>query len=567
MRYLIATLALVSIPAAAVAAPVKLVPAPDGAIDLREGDAPIAHVALKTPPLRRGTPVLREETVDGHRLVELRIPIRGTAAAEVWIGDVAGRGKPPLWSGITGPRDADAETGAGIELTAEHLLEYQTAAGVTRCDGVEPRLFPRVYDFDSGRFRPVLSALPPAGIETLVARRGDPAMPPGRPLGGFHWMAASSTRAAGSDARALGAPVELNDADVGTAWSEGLGGDGRGEFLTARATATGYAIRGLRIFPGDGSSLEALRRKNRVRRFQVAFGPAREQRFDVEIPADPAADAARWKDAYWVPLPKPIVSSCVTVVVTDVTPGKDAAPPKSFGTTAIGELSVFTDLDTPEGAERLVADLGERARLRHAAAAGRGPGEGGGASSGAGRAVDQGAPARVPGRSADDAGADAREPGRAGGADRGGGGREREGGAAGDRGAGAREDRAGVGAGAAAGGRERAGRGPRARGARARGAGRSGRGRGAAGRHGQGSAAAARGGGRRAGPGARCTGRGVAGGGGRRAARRRPARGRPGARAARADHAYARNGGPTRCRCCARRRWRPSAASRCARGR
>ena len=83
MRYLIATLALVSIPAAAVAAPVKFVPAPDGAIDLRDGDAVIAHVALKTPPLRRGTPVVREETVDGHRLVELRIPIRGTAAAEV----------------------------------------------------------------------------------------------------------------------------------------------------------------------------------------------------------------------------------------------------------------------------------------------------------------------------------------------------------------------------------------------------------------------------------------------------------------------------------------------------
>jgi len=357
MRYLIATLALVSIPAAAVAAPVKFAPAPDGAIDLRDGDALIAHVALKTPPLRRGSPVVREETVDGHRLVALRIPIRGTAAEEVWIGDAGGRGKPPLWSGITGPRDTDAETGVGVELTAEHLLEYQTAAGVTRCDGVAPRLFPRVYDFDSGRFRPVLSPLPAAGIETLVARRGDPAMPAGRPLGGFNWIAASSTRSAGTDARSLGAPVELNDADVATAWAEGLGGDGRGEFLTARATASGYAIRGLRIFPGDGSSLDALRRKNRLRRFQVAFGPAREQRFDVEIPADPAADAARWKDAYWVPLPKPIVSSCVTVVITDVTPGKDAAPPKSFGTTAIGELSVFTELDTPAGAERLVADL------------------------------------------------------------------------------------------------------------------------------------------------------------------------------------------------------------------
>jgi HEAT repeat protein len=361
MRFLIWTLALLGPPAAAVAAPIRMVPAAGGAIDLRDGDAPIAQVVLKTPPLRRGPAAVREVTVDGHRLVELRIPIRGTAAAEVWIGEVGGRGKGALWSGIAGPRDADAETAVGVELTAEHLLEYQTAAGVTRCDGIAPRLFPRVYDFDSGRFRPVLSPLPPAGIETLAARRGDPAMPAGRPLGGFHWVAASSTRAAGSDARALGAPVELNDADVATAWTEGLGGDGRGEFLTAHATATGYAIRGLRIFPGDGSSVDAFRAKNRVRRFQLAFGPAREQRFDVEIPGDPAADSARWRDAYWVPLPKPIVSSCVTVVVTDVTPGKEAAPPKSFGTTAIGELSLFTELDTPQGAERLVADLASSA--------------------------------------------------------------------------------------------------------------------------------------------------------------------------------------------------------------
>ena len=50
-------------------------------------------------------------------------------------------------------------------------------------------------------------------------------------------------------------------------------------------------------------------------------------------------------------------ASCVTVVVTEVALGKDASPPKSFGTAAIGDLAVFTELDSPEGAERLVADL------------------------------------------------------------------------------------------------------------------------------------------------------------------------------------------------------------------
>ena len=151
-----------------------------------------------------------------------------------------------------------------------------------------------------------MSPLPEPGIEKLDARRGDPAMPAGRPVGGFHWIAASSTRASGSDARALGSPVELNDGDVATAWAEGMGGDGRGEFVTARSTAGGYAVRGLRVFPGDGASLDAFRGKNRVRRFQIAFGPAREQRFDVEIPGDPTADAAHWRDPFWVPLPKPM---------------------------------------------------------------------------------------------------------------------------------------------------------------------------------------------------------------------------------------------------------------------
>jgi len=351
-------LAVVSLfPAISVAGqPLTLAPAADGGFDVKEGNASVAHVAVKTAALRRGQPRLREVVVDGHRIAELRVPVRGTPAEEVWIGEV-GKTVKTLWSGLAGPRDVDGETANGVDVEGDRVLEYQTASGVTRCDGVAPRLFPRAYDFDTGRFRPVMSPLPEPGIEKLVARRGDPAMPAGRPLGGFHWIAASSTRASGSDARSLGSPVELNDGDVATTWAEGTGGDGRGEFVTARTTAGGYAVRGLRIFPGDGASLEAFRGKNRVRKFQIAFGPAREQRFDVELPADPATDAAHWRDPYWVPLPKPMAASCVTVVVTEVAMGKEASPPKSFGATAIGDLAVFTELDSPDGPERLVADL------------------------------------------------------------------------------------------------------------------------------------------------------------------------------------------------------------------
>jgi len=334
--------------------------APDGALEIRNGDDLLTRVALKTPALRRGTPALRDVTVEGHRLAELRVPVRGTSAEEIWIGEVAGRPvrvTRVVWSGLTGARDADGETSLWVALTPERVLEYQTAAGVDRCDGIPPRLFPRAYDFAAGRFRPIVATLPPPGRETLVGHRGDPAMPAGRPIADFHFVAASTTRGAGSDARGLTAPLELDDGNPATSWAEGLGGDGRGEFLTARAAATGYAIRGLRILPGDGASLQAFRGKNRVRRLQIALGPAPEQRFDVDLPEDPAGDTVHWRDPYWVPLPKPMTSSCLTVVITGVTPGSEAAPPKNYGTTAIADLAIFTDADGPDGVNRLVSDL------------------------------------------------------------------------------------------------------------------------------------------------------------------------------------------------------------------
>jgi HEAT repeat protein len=361
----LAVLALLAAPPAqAEAAPaaggLRLNPAPDGALEIRSGDDVVTRLPVKTPALRRGTPVLREVTVEGHRLAELRVPVRGTSAEEVWIGEVAGRparSTRVVWSGMTGARDADGESFLWVEVNPERVVEYQTAAGVDRCDGIPPRLFPRSYDFASGRFRPIVSSLPPTGSETLIGHRGDPAMPAGRPIADFHFVAASTTRGAGSDARGLTAPLELDDGNPATSWAEGLGGDGRGEFLTARAAATGYPVRGLRILPGDGASLQAFRAKNRVNRLQIALGPAPGQRFDVELPADPAGDAAHWRDPYWVPLPKPVISSCLTVVITGVTPGSEAAPPKNYGTTAIGELAIFTDADGPDGANRLVSDL------------------------------------------------------------------------------------------------------------------------------------------------------------------------------------------------------------------
>ena len=357
---------LISVPVfAADAAPAPPAPSPalglaqgaDGALEIHSGAALIARVTMKTPALRRGQPSLREVNVEGHRVAELRVPVRGASGAEVWLGEVDRPDHRAIWAGLTGARDADGETSVWVEATPERVIEYQTAAQVSRCDGAPPRLFPRAYDFAAGRFRPIVSPIPAPAPTTLIARRGDSTMPAGRPLADFHFVGASTTRGAGADARALTAPLELDDGNPATSWAEGLGGDGRGEFLTARAAATGYAVRGLRIFPGDGASLAALRAHNRVKKLQVAFGPAVEQRFDVEIAGDPAGSETHWREPYWVAFPKPVASGCLTVTITAVTPGTEASPPQSYGTTAIGELAVFTEADGPGGAERLVADL------------------------------------------------------------------------------------------------------------------------------------------------------------------------------------------------------------------
>src|SRR5690349_5704550 len=112
--------------AAAAATPVTMTAAADGGIDVHDGKTVVAHVAVKTAALRRGQPRLREVVVDGHRVAELRVPVRGTPAEELWVAEVTGKGAKVLWSGLAGPRDADGETSVGVDVDVDRVLEFQT---------------------------------------------------------------------------------------------------------------------------------------------------------------------------------------------------------------------------------------------------------------------------------------------------------------------------------------------------------------------------------------------------------------------------------------------------------
>ncbi|HEY4186370.1 MAG TPA: HEAT repeat domain-containing protein [Polyangia bacterium] len=339
------------------ATPVRLADTADGSVELRQDATVLARVAVQTPPLRRGTPQFQELTVAGHPVAELRIPVRGRAAEEVWIGDLAAHPVRVIWSGFTGARDVDGEASLFVEVTPDRIFEYQTASQVSRCDGQPVRLFPRAWDFASARFRPIVSTPPAPAAQKLTARRGDPTMPIGHALGGFHFISASTTSGAGADARGLAAPTALDDGDPRTVWAEGLGGDGRGEFLTARTTTGPAHVLGLRIVPGDASSPAAFKAHNRLKSLSLAFGPEPERRFEVDFAQDPAATSPDKLGApFWIALPAPVDTACVTVVIRDVYRGAEKVPAGSGGTTAISDLEVFTDLDGAAGMTRLIAD-------------------------------------------------------------------------------------------------------------------------------------------------------------------------------------------------------------------
>jgi hypothetical protein len=235
------------------------------------------------------------------------------------------------------------------------VLEFQTSSIVTRCDG-PTRLFPRVYDFEAGRFRPVMSPLPEPGSRSwspaAAIRRCRRAAAGRLPLDrGVQHARLGRRRARAGLAR------RAERRGRRTAWAEGMGGDGRGEFVTARSTAGGYAVRGLRVFPGDGAEPGRVSRQEPPAALPDRVRPGARAALRRRDPRRSGGDAAHWRDPFWVPLPKPMPASCVTVIVTEVALGKERRRPKSFGAAAIGDLAVFTDIDSPQGAERLVADL------------------------------------------------------------------------------------------------------------------------------------------------------------------------------------------------------------------
>ena len=320
----------------------------DGSVAIKEGGKTVASFAPKTAQNLRGAAALNPFTASGHALFEVRIPILGDGAKreEVWIAERAASGAKPLWWDVAGARDADGETTLVVKASDQGIEEYQTAARLSRCDGAPVPLFRRTWDFTAHAFHATSPELPPRAANSLQARRGG--SPVGKPAGGFFFSAASGSAGASGDAAKLRPPAAVNDGNPATVWTTEAGG--RGQILTARSSG-GFPITGLRLLPGDTTSDKAFRASAKPHRLSLIFGRDPSQNVDVDLVEDTDGGVRRFREPFWIALPKPVTSTCVTVVVREPTSDK--------GPMSIADLDVLTELDGPQAADRLVADLAQ----------------------------------------------------------------------------------------------------------------------------------------------------------------------------------------------------------------
>lgn len=359
-------LALLVAPAVLHAAPLV-----EGSLSIaKDGQAswlgkPVAKLPL--PPAPRSLAVARLQ-LRGHLLIHAKVHGAQGRACEL-ILEPQPAGPRILFAGATGPQGVDGEWSRHISLDGQRLLLYQRRQGVERCDGAAVYLFPRVYDFAAGRFRAAMRRVQATRLPELRATRHRPAVLPAsaattRPLNAFRFVAASTQLGDGGQAAALAAPLEAGDGNPRSSWIEGRGSDGRGEFITAQAEASPYRIRALRLLPGDTGSAKAFARANRLKSALLVFS-ARE-RYRLRIDRDPLQEKGPYDAPYWVLLPKPIDSRCLTVVLERVYRGRGAK--KGGGRTAIAELQLLTEIDLQGGVPRLLTDLSSDDRQRKRAA-------------------------------------------------------------------------------------------------------------------------------------------------------------------------------------------------------
>jgi HEAT repeat protein len=345
---ILASLATIALPLPASAASLLATAGQDGTLVIKDEQKVVATFSPKTPAAQRGPVGVREIKVAGHTVLEARIPVRGDGPKreEAWVAERTAADVKVIWWDLAGDIDPDGENRRTVEITDQGVEEYQTAARLSRCDGAPVKLFRRTWSFATRSFRPAPPDLPARGDIVVRARRSQ--APEGKPLGGFYFSAASATAGAGNNATHLRPPAAVNDGDPKTVWA--ADSPSPGQLLTARSSG-GFAVTGLRLLPGDTSTEARYLASAKPKRLAIILGRDQAQNIEVELDADNLRGVRDYLRPFWIPLPKPVTTHCVSVVVRDTTSDKTPV--------SIADLEVMTELDGPEAADRLVSSLAQ----------------------------------------------------------------------------------------------------------------------------------------------------------------------------------------------------------------
>ncbi|HEU4583487.1 MAG TPA: HEAT repeat domain-containing protein [Polyangiaceae bacterium] len=301
-----------SVPGSAEQKPLQVELAGDAvwfAVCARAGCSARSGKSIELPPEARSGAGAVLETVElaaDRHLAHVLVPLPGAGAAweALLAAPVHGEEALLLFAGVTGAVQGEEGQREGDRLwiregdkKGRRVLLGRVREDVELC-GRPTILEPRLLDRDL--------ALRPAKVQqlTLEERRSAPVLDARRtqqPTSGGNALRALAASSA------IGNPAFASDGRADTSWSEGRGGDGRGEFVTFRQLS-GSALVALEFSfhpPGDAAPADGAA----PRSIWVA---TRSSVLRVDFPEDGWRQPGAW---YRVELPAPISEDCLAIVL------------------------------------------------------------------------------------------------------------------------------------------------------------------------------------------------------------------------------------------------------------
>ncbi|MBK8169324.1 MAG: HEAT repeat domain-containing protein [Sandaracinaceae bacterium] len=323
----------------------------DGHAELRAGSARVlldldsegAHLALESFAIDGGARVVVARVVNGEaRAAALLVEVRGSVRA-LWNGRTDLRGD--LGERHASRIETRDRTGDGVS----DIVLGETQENIRLCGQSPALLFARALDPVSFTLRPV-SLMPfevPANAPSIDAQLTSPGPTDAPRVPTLRVSAVSSAAGLGENPAALQPPLALTTPGRAV-WSEGRGGIGRGEFVTAEWIARGLSVRALALTlvsatPSRGAPV--------ARPSSVWIVGSAGAALHVRLPDAPAGARV------WIVLPEAVHWSCLSVVL-DEAASVDAAHQASARVSLAG-LEAYSEIDFGARVESFIAALDE----------------------------------------------------------------------------------------------------------------------------------------------------------------------------------------------------------------